>query len=236
MTKKTKKKTKTTLVRKVSKLTIAKYDPAVKLDLACGQTPIEGFEGVDLYAPNAKHKVDLFKFPYPWASDSVDEIHCSHFAEHLPARPVEASDINTLAAREFGVDASKIIGKDFLFAFMDECFRILKRGARGIEADKIETPSPYTLKIIVPNARSNRGFQDPTHRRFFVAETFLYFWKGWREVQKLDHYNVSCDFRPNIGHSMGSDLALLADEVRAVKFNESWNVIADWIVTLHPAK
>ena len=57
----------------------------MKLDLGCGENCREGFEGVDLYAPSAKHQVDLFKFPYPWEDNSVEEINCSHFVEHIPA-------------------------------------------------------------------------------------------------------------------------------------------------------
>ena len=57
----------------------------LKLDLGAGQSPREGFEGVDLNAPNPAHRVDLFSYPMPWEDSSVDELHCSHFIEHLPA-------------------------------------------------------------------------------------------------------------------------------------------------------
>ncbi len=80
--------------------------PTIKLDLACGQTPREGFEGVDAYAPNPKHKVDLLQFPWPWQDSSVDEIFCSHFIEHIPME--------------------ERAGKDLFFCFFDECYRILK--------------------------------------------------------------------------------------------------------------
>jgi SAM-dependent methyltransferase len=54
------------------------------LDFGCGANCKEGFEGVDLYEPSAQHKVDLLVFPLPWESDTVDEINCSHFIEHIP--------------------------------------------------------------------------------------------------------------------------------------------------------
>ena len=72
----------------------------VKLDFGSGNNCKDGFEGVDLYADAAKHKVDLFKFPLPWETGSVDEINCSHFIEHLP--------------------------KDIRWQFFEECYRILK--------------------------------------------------------------------------------------------------------------
>lgn len=59
----------------------------VKLDLGCGTKPREGFEGVDRIAfPEVKHVVDLTVYPWPWADGSVEEVHCSHYVEHLPAR------------------------------------------------------------------------------------------------------------------------------------------------------
>lgn len=64
----------------------------LKLDLGCGQrkrVPIDGEDatpwvGVDLYAPGADQKVDLFRFPWPWKDGSVSQVHCSHFCEHIP--------------------------------------------------------------------------------------------------------------------------------------------------------
>src|SRR3970040_2308188 len=101
-----------------SPLVLAKSSLELKLDLACGQNVREGFEGVDLHAPSAKHRVDLLKFPWPWADASVDEIHCSHFIEHIPLRDVEERDL--LAPHH------PYLGKDLLFAFFDEAYRVLR--------------------------------------------------------------------------------------------------------------
>ena len=54
----------------------------LKLDLGCGKTPKDGFEGVDIIDFGQPHKVDLTS-KWPWADGSVEEVHCSHFAEHL---------------------------------------------------------------------------------------------------------------------------------------------------------
>jgi len=56
----------------------------LRLDLGCGRNKQEGFTGVDLYAPDADVKLDLFKFPWPWKDGTVDEIFASHFVEHIP--------------------------------------------------------------------------------------------------------------------------------------------------------
>jgi len=56
----------------------------LKLNLACGSVKIDGFVGVDI----AKTEVcdiqfDLTNRPWPFEDNSVDEIFCSHFFEHL---------------------------------------------------------------------------------------------------------------------------------------------------------
>jgi hypothetical protein len=77
----------------------------LKLDLGCGQNKRDGFIGVDV-SKEAKpdQNVNLFVFPWPWKNESVEEIHCSHFFEHVPAL--------------------------IRFPFMDECYRILAPNGR----------------------------------------------------------------------------------------------------------
>ena len=59
----------------------------LKLDLGCGPNPKEGFEGVDQYGfdGKVKHVLDVRETPWKWKAGSVEEIHCSHFLEHLTA-------------------------------------------------------------------------------------------------------------------------------------------------------
>lgn len=174
----------------------------IKLDLASGQSPREGYEGVDAFAPNAKYQVDLLKFPWPWADSSVDAIHCSHFIEHIPMEERN--------------------GKDMLFCFFDECYRILKPNAE--------------MTVICPSARSNRAFQDPTHRRFIVAETFLYFDAEWRKQNKLDHYNVSCNFTAKISPMLTADTQKEDPVVLKRLINHYWNIVHDWRADLKTIK
>lgn len=74
---------------------------SIKLDIGCGSNKKPGFTGVDKYAmpgvdlvlnvvaqahaPYNEDNGDIrcFYRPWPWADSSVDEIHCSHFVEHL---------------------------------------------------------------------------------------------------------------------------------------------------------
>jgi len=204
-------------------LELAPPERTVKLDLACGQVPREGFEGVDLYAEQAQHKVDLMKFPFPWDDSSVDELWCSHFVEHLPARNVENHDFDSrVIVGHLATMRADIIGKDFLFAFFDECWRILKPDG--------------VMTVQVPNAFSAGGFQDPTHRRFIVAETFGYLSAEWRKATKLDHYRVRCDFAINVLPLIPSELSLLHPEAQTRRMREGVNTVVGWQATMRAIK
>lgn len=85
----------------------------MKLDLGSGATPREGFVGIDLYcgdlsvtldtaAAGQIVAIDLTCFPWPLEDDTVDEVWCSHFVEHLDGQWVQ---------------------------FVDELHRVLKPGA-----------------------------------------------------------------------------------------------------------
>lgn len=55
----------------------------MKLNLACGQHPTEGFTNVDIRGtPDVI--CDLLNPPWPFKDDSVTEVICEHFVEHIP--------------------------------------------------------------------------------------------------------------------------------------------------------
>ena len=72
----------------------------MRLDLASGPCPAEGYQGVDVRSFPGSQQVDLSVYPWPWPDNSVDALRSSHYVEHV-------SD---------------------LVAFMNECCRILKPG------------------------------------------------------------------------------------------------------------
>jgi hypothetical protein len=59
--------------------------PAVplRLDLGCGKAKQAGWTGVDALKLDGVDIVADLRKKWPWASDSVDEVRCSHFLEHL---------------------------------------------------------------------------------------------------------------------------------------------------------
>lgn len=56
----------------------------IKLDLGCGTLKKEGYIGVDKYKFLGVDVItDLAKDVWPWDDNSVDEVHCYNFIEHL---------------------------------------------------------------------------------------------------------------------------------------------------------
>jgi SAM-dependent methyltransferase len=56
----------------------------VRLDIGCGKNKKEGFIGIDRIKFDTVDVVcDVGTEKLPYGDDSVDEVHCSHFLEHL---------------------------------------------------------------------------------------------------------------------------------------------------------
>ena len=56
---------------------------ALKLDLGCGPNKRDGFHGVDIMEFKGVDTVADLRGRWPWVDGSVEEVHCSHFLEHL---------------------------------------------------------------------------------------------------------------------------------------------------------
>lgn len=56
---------------------------ATRLDLGCGPKKKEGFVGVDSIKFEGVDVVADLRKPWKWKDSTVDEVHCSHFLEHL---------------------------------------------------------------------------------------------------------------------------------------------------------
>ena len=55
----------------------------VKLNLGGGEQDMVGWETVDLFSSNPKYRIDLTKFPWPFADKSVDATAMFHVLEHV---------------------------------------------------------------------------------------------------------------------------------------------------------
>ncbi len=194
-----------------------------RLDLAAGQNPREGFEGVDIW-PGAQHVVDLQCYPWPFEDGSVAELHCSHYIEHIPMGFISGvHDSPNVLPYPIRMEDSTVhygahAGKDALLAFFDECYRILADDG--------------TMDLIWPSHRSDRAFMDPTHRRFIPPQFTLYLRADWRRDTKLDHYKVDCDFLAEVNPSIPTEVSLRHEQVQIHQINNFWNTTVDWIAKL----
>jgi hypothetical protein len=215
---------------------IAKPPVTRRLDLASGQNVRQGYEGVDIW-PGSAHVVDLQQYPWPFPDESVLELNCSHYIEHIPmeyvahGQPSDTCSCGRPDARilhneggSYCVSCMRTANrprKDSLFAFFDECYRILVPGG--------------WMHIAVPAHRSDRAFQDPTHRRFITAQTFAYLSEQVRRDWKIDHYEVDCNFIGGCDPVVDASINLRAVEVAQRMIQRDWNTVIDWSAKIQKA-
>lgn len=121
--------------------------------------------------------------------------------------PIESNSAEDIICSHYVEHTSDLI------KFMDEVYRILKPGGK--------------IKIIAPYYTSIRCWQDPTHKRAISEATFLYFNKGWRDANKLDHYGILSDFDYTYGYDINQTWANRSEEARNFAILHYWNVIND---------
>lgn len=175
----------------------------LKLDLGCGDNKREGFFGIDIAKTKSTDMVaDLFKFPWPFKDNSVDEVFASHFFEHVP---------------------QKLRGK-----FMDEIYRILV----PCEKENNQPIKGFCHFIVpyYSSMRAVQDFTHEWPP--IAETSFLYFNKQWRIDNRLNHYPVTCDFDFFYGYSPDPILMTKNEELRTFAFKNYINAIQDLNITL----
>lgn len=189
-----------------------KSEPKVlKLSLACGDAKPEGFKGVDIFkTASADYVQDLLQFPWSqFADNSVDEIECMNFVEHIPHG--DSRD-------------------DPFFQFFDEIHRILKPAV--FDSNNPNIPLHGFARIVCPYYSSMRAWQDPTHQRAISEASFLYLNKQWRIDNKLDHYPVECDFDFSYAYILAPEWQSRNQDAQAFAIKHYNNVVTDIQVQL----
>ena len=183
-----------------------KTDEPLKLSLGSGEHKPEGFKGVDLIKTNGVDYVqDLLTFPWKQFKDnSVDEIECSNFVEHIP----HGNSYN-----------------DPFFQFFDEIYRILKPAE--FDPNNPNIPIKGFARIVCPYYSSMRAWQDPTHQRAISEASFLYLNKQWRIDNQLDHYPITGDFDFSYGYVLTPEWQNRSQEAQAFAMKHYINVITD---------
>jgi hypothetical protein len=188
---------------------LADLPSPLRLDLACGQNKQEGFYGVDVYGEDADAYVDLLVFPWPFDDDSVSEVFCSHFVEHVPHwRPWFPGSI------------------DGLFLFMDEIWRVCEDGARVriihpyAKSDRADQDPTHARRINeVSWHYFNREWREAQKLDHYPLACDF-------EVQVAHPWNELAPFKPQ----------LRSDGARGFGVVHYMNVIPDLIVELRARK
>jgi len=198
----------------------------LKIDLAAGGNKREGYIGVDIADVEGIDIVhDLRSYPWPFETESVEEINCSHYIEHIKHDNV-AIDLKQIVneSNSFEEFKEKINNEDFLapkdgfIKFINEVYRILKPGG------KVYLVAPYWASV--------RFVGDPTHIRPIADSTFWYVNKEWIENNNLHHYGIECDFDVKLSYYVDNDMTLKSEPVRNKAFKEDLNAIEDIIIEL----
>lgn len=71
--------------------------PDLRLNLGCGDQLLPGFVNVDNCGTPDLH-LDLSRFPWPWETDSVGEVYCAHFLEHVDDYGATIQEIHRILA------------------------------------------------------------------------------------------------------------------------------------------
>ena len=153
-------------------------------------------------------KIDGFTGVDKVKTDAVDIVHD---LETFPW-PFESGSVDEVHCSHYVEHTTDLI------AFVDELWRIMKQGAKAT--------------IIAPYYMSVRCWQDPTHKRAISEMSFMYFNRGWRSANKLDHYAIKSDFDFTYGYQMTPDWASRSEEARVFAMRHYFNVIQDIHVVL----
>jgi ubiquinone/menaquinone biosynthesis C-methylase UbiE len=199
---------KNTKTKKVTKKTKPKSEQIIALDLGCGQTKAttQFFTDNMKLTPDKVIGVDIAK------CEGVDVVHdLTKFPYPFKDESVDAIYTCHFIEHLDGTERIK---------FFDECYRILKPG--GI------------MRHMHPYYKSVRAVQDPTHKWPPISENSYFYWdKSWREANKLDHYNIKCDYEFNIYYLwQDPTIANKNEETRAFSIDKYWNIVADMIVDM----
>ena len=182
----------------------------VRLDLGCGQNKQATADGEPFTGIDISPDAD---------ADIVHDLNVYPW-------PLEDDSVTEAFCSHYVEHIPMVLpdGSDGLCAFMGELHRVMADGAQ--------------VRIVHPHCRSNRAFQDPTHRRFIPEETWAYFARDWREANKLDHYPIGCDFGVEqmfyTGFQNGWELR--SEQSRQFALTHYWNVAIDLGVDLKARK
>jgi predicted SAM-dependent methyltransferase len=163
----------------------------LRLNLASGHVPKDGWVNVDLFGPVADLRLDLRR-PLPFDDSSTSYIYAEHFFEHLEYPNVVES---------MGWDLEGADGPSEALQFLRECRRVLAPGG--------------VLDIVVPDTEGMIGVYVA---RSETREPVVPWWgPAWCDT---DMHRVNYLFRQGREHKYAYDEETLARILRSVDFRD----------------
>jgi SAM-dependent methyltransferase len=190
------------VLNKPTKYNAPKVETPIKIDIGCGPNKRAGFFGIDIIKFDGVDKVmNAGQERWPFKDGSVDEVHASHFVEHL--EPMERAH------------------------FVNELDRVLK----PVEYDNAGRHSKGFATMVVPHWASQRAYGDLTHKWPPVSEFWFYYLdKVWREANAPHNDFYTCNLTVTWGYNMHPEIAARNPEYQqnAQKFwkEACWDIIA----------
>lgn len=174
----------------------------IKLDIGCGPNKKEGFEGCDIIKfDNVDHVFHAGKDKWPFEDDSVDEVHASHFLEHL-------TNFNGAWERTH---------------FFNEAFRVMKKDAKLSLIFPHWNSNRYYGDPTHKEPFSEMGFYylDKEWRKVQAPHSDSEFFEN----------GYSCDFHCTWGYSLRQDLMTRNQEYQQFAMQNYKEVLTDIVAT-----
>jgi SAM-dependent methyltransferase len=183
---------------------VAKQEKVTKIDIGCGKQKREGFTGIDIIDFEGVDIVmNAGKEKWPFKDGSVDEVHASHFLEHL--EPMERVH------------------------FVNELYRVLKPP----EYDGAGRLVKGLATVIVPHWASQRAYGDLTHKWPAVSEFWFYYLdKDWRAVNAPHNDFYTCNLVVTWGYNMHPEIVSRNSEYQQNAMKWWKEACSDTIATL----
>lgn len=155
-----------------------KKDTSIRIDIGCGKSKKEGYIGVDILDfEGVDIRMNAGSDRWPWEDGTVDEVHASHFVEHL--LPIER------------------------IHFVNELHRVLKNP----EYNNAGAVVKGFATVIVPHWSSQRAYGDLTHQWPPVSEFWFYYLdKDWRAVNAPHNTEYKCHLSVTWGYNMHPEI------------------------------
>ncbi len=176
----------------------------IKLDLGCGGNKVSlDHIGVDKYKMKGVDVVcDIGTAKLPWKDNSVDEIHCAHFLEHL-------TNLNERWERTH---------------FFNEMYRVLKKGGKATLIFPHWCSNRYYGDPTHKEPFSEMGF-------YYLSKEWRAT-QAPHSDKKWNKYGYDCDFDASWGYQLRQDLLTRNQEFQQNAMANYKEVIQDIIATL----